>query len=276
MDKMEEKYLGSSVDGPADIFDIIKTPIKKVAVLFRCCQDDDYLIDHFISYYKKVGANIFIANFNYRFPEDEENFKKFLDKTTKKYPEIIYNVGPHGLIDVGVNRVKQLSEGKSIDYVIPADLDEFHEYKENNVLLSIIDLEEKNCDVMCGSTVERISKDGSAKKIEADKYIFDQFPKVNNELYGFPKISLVKYKYYKFVGTGHHYIDNKLIEEHGIKVYKGSKTHHFRWSEEGKIRMEKWLRAYKDPSWTGWTDVKRAQDKLDAFNYNLIDYKRPK
>lgn len=29
MDKMEEKYLGSSVDGPADIFDqIIKTPIK--------------------------------------------------------------------------------------------------------------------------------------------------------------------------------------------------------------------------------------------------------
>ena len=24
------------------------------------------------------------------------------------------------------------------------------------------------------------------------------------------------------------------------------------------------------------TPIKKAQDKLDAFNYNLIDYKRPK
>lgn len=276
---MEEKYLGSSVDGPADIFDrITETPIKKVAILFRACHEDDYLIDHFISYYKKVGANIFIANFSYRFPEDEENFKDFVNKTTKKYPEIIYNIGPHVLNDsIGVNRTKELLEIQNdIDYVIPADLDEFHEYIKDNVLLAIDDLEKNGCDVMCGTTVERISEDGFTKKIEVDKDIFDQFPKFNNELYGFPKISLIKKEYYKFVGCGHHYIDKKFIDEFGIKISDSGKTHHFRWSEEGKVRMEKWVRSYKDPAWTGWKDIKRAQDKLDAFNYNLIDYKRPK
>ena len=276
---MEEKYLGSSVDGPADIFDrITKTPTKKVAVLFRACHEDDYLIDHFISYYKKVGANIFIANFSYRFPEDEENFKDFVNKTTKKYPEIIYNIGPHVLNDgVGVNRTKELLEIQNdIDYVIPADTDEFHDYKENNVLLSIDYLEKNSFDVLSGHTLERISEDGSCKEMLATQSIFEQFPRHNKNLFVMPKISLIKKEYYKFVGNGHHYIDKKFIDEFGIKISNSGKTHHFRWSEKGKARMETWLRSYKDPAWSGWKNIKQAQDKLDAFNYNLIDYKRTK
>jgi hypothetical protein len=253
--------------------------VKRVAVIFRCCQDDDYLIDHFIDYYKKVGANLFIANFSYRFSEDEENFKEFVDKTTKKYPEIIYNIGPHVLDDgIGVKRTKELLETKQdIDYVIPADTDEFHEYKENNVLLSIDYLEKNLFDVLSGYTLERIPEDGSSsKEILSTQSIFEQFPRHNENLFVMPKISLIKKEYYKFVGCGHHYIDKKLIDEFGIKINDSGKTHHFRWSEEGKVRMEKWVRCYESPDWTGWKDMKRAQDKLDAFNYNLIDYKGPK
>ena len=249
--------------------------MKKVAVLFRCCQDDYYLIDHFINYYKKVGANVFIANFSYRFPEDEENFKEFVNNVTKKYPEIIYNVGPHILDDgIGVKRTKELLESiNDIDYVIPADTDEFHEYKEDNVLLSIDYLEKNLFDVLSGYTIERIPENGSVKPMLSAQNIFEQFPRYNQNLFVMQKISLIKKEYYKFVGCGHHYIDKKFIDEFGIKISDSGKTHHFRWSKEGKVRMEKWVRCYKDPDWTGWKDIKHAQDKLDAFNYNLIDHK---
>lgn len=248
--------------------------MKKVAVLFRCCQDDYYLIDHFIDYYKKVGANVFIANFSHRFPEDEENFKEFVNKTTKKYPEIIYNIGPHVLNDgMGVKRTKELLESiNDIDYVVPADIDEFHEYKEGTVLLSIDYLKENLFDVLSGHTVERIPENGSVKKTLPTQNIFEQFPRYNQNLFVMPKISLIKKEYYKFVGCGHHYIDKKFINEFGIKISNSGKTHHFRWSEEGKVRIEKWVRSYKDPGWQGWKSVEHAQKRLSAFSCNLAEY----
>lgn len=252
--------------------------MKKVAVLFRCCQDDYYLIDHFIDYYKKVGANVFIANFSYRFPEDEENFKEFVNNVTKKYPEIIYNVGPHILDDgIGVKRTKELLESiNDIDYVIPADTDEFHEYKEDNVLLSIDYLEKKLFDVLSGHTVERIPENGSVKKTLPTQNIFEQFPRYNQNLFVMQKISLIKKEYYKFVGCGHHYIDKKFIDEFGIKVSDSGKTHHFRWSEEGRVRMEKWVRSYSDPGWKGWKSVELSEKKLSAFSCNLAEYGKSK
>jgi hypothetical protein len=63
-------------------------------------------------------------------------------------------------------------------------MDEFHEYKENNVLLSIDYLEKNLFDVLSGHTIERISEDGSSKEMLSTQSIFEQFPKYNENLLG--------------------------------------------------------------------------------------------
>jgi hypothetical protein len=234
----------------------------KIYVCSRFTHYDDYLFEHFINYYLKLGVDKFFINFNYKFENDKTDFYKFIEdiKKSKYYSYIIYNIGPNDeelYETTNIQMLKNLvTENTNIDedYIIPADSDEFQEFP--HTLYDTIKMM-KNDDLtyLHGSTKERISETGEVILLEKDIDIFQQFPKYNNHLFGHPKISIIKAKYFKYIGVGHHYIDiNSIKNKDDKNELEKNKlltvTNHFRWNLQGKKRLENWIKLWNSENTT--------------------------
>jgi hypothetical protein len=167
------------------------------------------------------------------------------------------------------------------DYIIPSDSDEFQEFPDT--LENILKIMKKeDLYYLDGCTKERVSESGQVIMIEKDKDIFEQFPKFNNKLFCQPKIGLIKAKYFKYMGVGHHgigYTGSEYLSNEDKKyIFTKSKrivsTNHFRWNMQGKTRIEKWIILFKDKNYKGWSDIDKYKKMLDVFNSNLLDYNK--
>jgi hypothetical protein len=249
-----------------------------VYVAFRLAQDDEYLLNNFISYYKNLKVTGFFANLNYRLNYDEENFEGFVNRIKKNYPEIIFNVGPNKMDQnesANINQIWELMK-KNIQeesYIIPADADEFHEYPYKTLEENIAHLKENNFLYIKGSTVERVSSTGNIINTDSNKNVFEQYPNQNKYLFVKPKISLMSNLHmYKRAGVGHHGfphgVDVEIKQRNSNKL---SKTHHFRWNQEGKIRTEKWHNVYTSKEWKGWKSPEETTKRLKIYKMNLLE-----
>ena len=158
-------------------------------------------------------------------------------------------------------------------YVIPADADEFHEYPFKSLEENITHLRENNFLYIKGCTIERVSSTGELIKTDPHKDVFVQYPNQNNYLFSKPKICLMSsLLMYKKSGVGHHTfphaIDIDIKQKHSNKI---SKTHHFRWNHEGRIRTEKWHKMFTNEKWGGWKSTEETAKRLKIYEMNLLE-----
>ena len=258
--------------------------MSKVYVCSRFTHYDEFLFEHFMNYYLKMGVHKFLINFNYKLENDNEDFEKFVEhvKNSKYIDKIIYNIGPNGYLigeTENINMIKQLVNDNTNldnDYIIPADSDEFQEFPdslENTIKL----MENENLSYLNGCTKERVSETGEVIMVEKDKDIFLQFPKYNDKLFVHPKIGIIRAKYFRYTGVGHHYINinsaqNEEDKENLCKNKRLSITNHFKWNLQGKIRLECWYKLWNNENFKGWKDLEKCKKMLSVFNSNLLNY----
>ena len=257
----------------------------KVYVCTRFNHNDDFLFEHFMNYYLKMGVHKFLINFNYKIENDKENFEKFIQYVinSKYIDNIIYNIGPNDESpheEGNIEMLKQLvivNTNVDEDYIIPADSDEFQEFPDTlENILQMMGKEEIS--YLHGCTKERVSESGQATLVEKDKDIFEQFPKYNDFLFVQPKIGIIKAKYFKYISVGHHSININSIAnlEDKYELYKNKRiirTNHFKWNLQGKIRLECWYKLWNNEKYIGWKDLNKCKKMLDVFNSNLLEYK---
>ena len=191
---------------------------------------------------------------------------------------IVYNIGPNGGTCGEIKNIDMLKKlvkenTTECDYIIPCDADEFHEYEYK--LDKCVKLMISNDDEYIQSfTAERYCSSGKIKSICNDIDIFAQFDSCSDKLFNMPKISLIKSKHYEKLGVGHHY-PNLTNSENQCDLKLSniiSKTNHFRWCTEGKIRMEKWIEFWiRYPKCSGWKGIEKYTNQLKVFN-NILDY----
>ena len=130
-------------------------------------------------------------------------------------------------------------------------------------------MNDDNIDYILGYTNERITEDGTIKSIVKDINIFDQFPKINNNLFCQPKLALMKAPIFYKTGVGHHGINNNYTCTTKIK----SRTNHFRWTLQGKKRMENWIKLWESGQYKGWMDINKYKKQLEVMEINdLLKY----
>jgi hypothetical protein len=175
-----------------------------------------------------------------------------------------------------------------VSYVIPADSDEFHEFFTSksisrvrweqqvcgginyNCLSEAVNyMNEYHLDACAGNTVERINN--TITKINSNINIFDQFPLQNNKLPSLAKVGLVRKEYFHKIGHGHHFSPKGLvIKNNNIELHNA--THHFRWSEERKKKLQMWIDRFSHSKWKGWKNTDTRIKHLNIFNNNLLTY----
>lgn len=200
------------------------------------------LLPHFIKHYKNMVDEIqLIVYQTSSFPNLEEEIKA-----------IIKNFSNVSIVNVVTERIFDWEKVTSLynsqkkkhpnDWWVIADIDEFHVYPFNDLLVLIDDCESNNWDVVRGGFIDRIGKNGEMVKIEATKSIFKQFPMMGFFRYPLSKAcpnKICVVKGYVEITSGQHYANiegnttwrwqgwnHPLIapyETHSVQV------HHFKW-----------------------------------------------
>lgn len=261
--------------------------MAKVFVCSRFTHLDKYLFVHYMKHYKSLGVDGFLINFNYKLAEQKEEFEKFLDEILNSAfsSNISYSIGPnfellsetsnilelYKLVEKEVNLVE--------DFIIPADSDEFVSFP-HPLSEVIVKMTTEKYSYISGVSEEMIPADGSIQPLLPEIDIFSQFPANNSKLFVNPKIGLVKAKFFKYTGVGHHHcnVPEKLVgsEEKILSERKApftSKTHHFRWNLQGRSRVENWIKLWEKEDYPGWKDVDKYKKMFKVYNSNLLDYK---
>jgi hypothetical protein len=273
--------------------------VNNVAVVFTACHDDEQMISHFMDYYQSLGIIYFVcilSFFSYKAENEEkeiEKFNSFCDQFKTKYPFVVVDqqiieYSESGRMQTWIKLLEELPS--NIDYIIPADSDELHEFTLNSSYVSaqykkpecskvqknladfMLYIKQQDLDYIRGCSMERVPSNGEIIEISSKCNIFEQFSHHNNKLWLQPKISIIKKKHFFLLNLGHHYIDKQKTEKYGLKTETLSITHHFRWSLEGKIRMQKWADRWKNPNWKSWKNVELIEARIKAFNNNLLTY----
>jgi hypothetical protein len=236
------------------------------------------MLPSFVRYYKTLGVSGFFSNINYRLECDREGFDSFIERVRRAYPEIIFNIGPNDIGKPESSNIEQIYELMKNNipedsYIIPADADEFHQYPLDGLQDSIDYIKQNEFLYIGGATLEKVSETGHLISVNPQLNIFEQFPKSNRFLYIMPKISLVSSLHmYQRAGVGHHGFYHEA--DKGIKnmiADKKSITHHFRWTEQGKIRAEKWHSLFTDNRWKGWSQPEQTRKRLKMYDMNLLE-----
>jgi hypothetical protein len=262
--------------------------MSKVFVCTRLNHHDMHLFQHFMEYYLKLGVDKVFFNFNYKIEQDTAEFESFLTavKQSIYVDNFIFNLGPNGDSKVEQENLTMLYSlvdqfaNLNEDFVIPADSDEFVEFPIN--LREMVKLmQESDYSCALGKTVERITSDGVIRPVTPEMNIFEQFPNNNPHLFVKPKVGIIKAKYYKYTGVGHHLLripEASLKSDEGILMKKiapiETLTHHFRWNSQGQKRMNNWTNIWSNPNYKGWNGTEEYEVLLRAFNSNLQDFKR--
>ncbi len=272
----------------------------KIGLVFTACHDDEYFIPHFMKYYQQHGIKHFGCVLSF-FTCGEENekteilkFENFCKEFKATYPNVlviekIIENGEYGRMQDWQKLIELMPN--TIEYILPADSDELHEFSINrndeikkayncinysdinfdlNRILEFIIT--NKIDVVCGASMERVSLNGEVIITNKEQDIFKQFPCHNKHLYIQPKVSLINKKYFSVLSLGCHNISKEKQEQYNLKIANMSIVHHFRWSAEGKRRMEKWSTRWSSSNWKSWKNVDLIKNKLKVFEHNLLKF----
>jgi hypothetical protein len=241
----------------------------KVYVTCKLYHAEEYIIEHYLNYYREMGVDGFLFNFSYYFEGHKEGFQEFVDRLTSANDDITFNVGPHCISDgAATARLKELVKESDADYIIPTDADEFVVYDAGSLQDAIKLLEDESAHVIEGCTTEHVSKTGEVTELVPDISIWEQFPNVNPVLPIAPKIGLVRADCFHLTGCGHH----QMSKEHGLKSFYASRSHHFRWTAQGKSRAEDWVEIWSNPEYGGYKHLEGAKGRVKIFSMNLLEY----
>ena len=149
--------------------------MTKIYVCSRFTHFDNFMFNHFVKYYLKLGVFKFLINFNYKLENDKADFEIFLEsiKSSPYIQHIVYNIGPNSESKNESGNIEMLyklvNENVNLeDYIIPADSDEFQEFSDS--LENIIELiKTDNYSFLCGCTKERVSESGKVTMVVEDK-----------------------------------------------------------------------------------------------------------
>ena len=168
------------------------------------------LLPHFLKHYTKLGVTQFICSIH-----DTEEFAQLVRDKSKGYDLIIDGVFQEPYIPNEASYKRNILD-KYCDpeeWVVIADLDEFHEYLPTDL---------DGVDYVSGRMMDRFSSDGKLKQI-TDEDIFQQFPVEKEYSTGcLSKVVMMKAKN-KLI-PGHHFLDGTGIAHKSIV-----KVHHFKW-----------------------------------------------
>jgi hypothetical protein len=242
-------------------------------------------IEHMLNHYKDKVNEIFIGV--HRNSLSDEDYNRLVQITNdigcgiyKEYDFPLYHWTEVTNI---YNEIKSL---KPKDWWIVSDDDEFHQYQ--NPLNDIIDkCEDENWKFVTGAFLDRVSVDGSLKRVEKDVSIFEQFPLGGIFRFLVSKAcpnKVVLSKGDVQISSGQHYaiIDDKEVRiEDGSDIASGidhpqrcdymwefTQVHHFKWDESLKKRLEQIVDIDKKYTY-GW----EYQLLIDYFknNNNKVD-----
>ncbi|KEO72059.1 glycosyltransferase family protein [Anditalea andensis] len=141
-------------------------------------EHDLALLPHFIAYYKALGIHTKNMYFILQASESDSH-------EMKKAQAILHQDGitaaeiwiaPYTSATMWEKRREiQLCVANKEDWVISADVDEFHEFPDKlSVFLSYCDKKEINC--VQGVFIDRLTSDGSLAAIKASPPLWEQFP----------------------------------------------------------------------------------------------------
>jgi len=237
-------------------------------------------IEHMLNHYKDKVNDIFIGV--HRNSLSDEDYDRLVQITNdigcgiyKEYDFPLYHWTEVTKI---YNEIKLL---KPNDWWIISDDDEFHQYQ--NPLNDIIDkCEDNDWKFVTGAFLDRISADGSLKKVERDINISEQFPWGGMFRFLVSKAcpnKVVLAKGDVQISSGQHYaiIDGKEVRTRdnseiasGIDhpqrcdyMWEFTQVHHYKWDESLKKRLEQIVEI--DEKYTyGW----EYKLLIDYFEYH--------
>lgn len=238
---------------------------------------DKHLYYNFFNYYKSIGVEMCLVNFNSKVDSPKE-IEDFVEDVLHEFKDfIIYNIGPNGIEfteGVNVDSLKTLvrENVKNEDYILPTDCDEFHYIPINLKKLELYDF-----DYINGPSLERISYNFKLENVDKNISLFENFPFWRGDTI-IPKISLCKKDIYlNHIQVGAHNLSN-LKDNNFIKYPVPSIVNHFRWSLEGlEKRIEVWNKIWNSDNYKGWKPKsisseieKRKSEYLNIGNLNDI------
>lgn len=211
--------------------------------------DDTSLLPYFLEWYKEQGVDQFIINI-VDSVEDNAIIEDILHKS-KNYNLIINSVfyGRDDNLIQAQNREKaQEKYTNNNDWIIFADLDEFHEYPGGmkNFLKSI----EGNYNLVKGVFIDRLTENGKFEAYNDQEDLFEQYPIKSDISYSIlkvpgPRVSAVR----GLAHRGSMHISKNPLYQDNMKVKicpQVIKINHFKWRhgvvDRTKKRLEHFIR----------------------------------
>lgn len=224
-----------------------KKGFKMIKLVFGII-DDLSLLPYFLKWYSEQGVDLFIVNI-VDFKQDNKIVEEFCDKS-RNYNTIINNIryGKDDNISQSQNRIlAQINFTNNNDWIIFADLDEFHEYPGGiERFFKTID---NKYDVVQGNFVDHIALNQKLLPYDCDVDLFKQYPletRISEKILKVPgaRISAIK----GFIHTGSmHTCKNKLYRNKNMRFYPNAiNIHHFKWREGLIERIEKRLSYFRN------------------------------
>lgn len=230
---------------------------------------DVRLLDRFVRHYKKEGIDEFLIIVH------TGNNQKYMDGRYRAVYDILQ---PHGIEPVVswsgnfTETEKQQKERLVVetkcrlqDWVVYADLDEFHHHETLPVAELVKIANDEGLDFISGRLLDRVAPDGSLARIDDDSELAELFP-----CSGFLTRKLLKAWDWKIVaakatcnvGGGHHILlqkkRNPINRELKPFPYKFTidrnsdiQIHHFKWDSEFFARIRNILSS-RDKSLEAW------------------------
>ncbi len=237
-----------------------------------CCigvDCDNILIPYFLNHYKNMGVNNFIIILHtYKKDENMDRSISYLNHFGIKNICIWEGIWD-GIVKEKKLREKEKKEVKCGEWIITADIDEFHtykNYKNARHLIGKCDRLGYNC--VGGVLIDRLSADGSINKIDPELSLWSQFPIKSFVTKDILKAEYKKAMLYKKgiipIAQGHHGISIK--SDLKPKIYPHPfEVHHFKWFHgiEEKMGNRKNLLKLKNQNW--WKESERF---LEYFSKN--------
>ncbi|MAF24912.1 hypothetical protein CL634_04985 [bacterium] len=256
--------------------------MKATLITFCGVEYDLPLLVHFIKHYRRLGIIdiAIILQSSIDGPHLSEAIAICYDHGIEPYELWIGEYTSQEMYERRMGAIQDLNP----DWVIHADIDEFHEYPSSIMRL----ITSKKYNAIQGVFVDRVSSDGSIIHIDSEKDIQEQFPIKCNFMkkwyygqYSPPTgtVKMMAYRPHLNVSRGGHAVDGggviysmgydlsacldiKTSERKRSTPYK---IHHFKWHGNILDKLKNRIKVYKKHGYAWW---ETSQNTINYFERN--------
>ncbi len=241
-----------------------------MATLISTIYDSITILDQFLAHYRAIGVEQFVFNINESFvPGIAARAQSILER----YGVTVAHVSGTPQNWIQQNRQRNASQAactREDDWVVIADLDEFHEYPLG-LAETLRAAEAQGYDCLYGQLVDRLAPDGELIPMREDVSVFEQFPiqcHITHEILKAPDWKIVALKGRIFpVGTC---VPHDVMRDtYAARPYTGFGiiSHHFKWHAEVLKKLRRRVDFYQRQFAQG--DVRFSCYKETA---NILDH----